>query len=328
MTNFSISRALGLMRKTAPFIAFRVLVYFGIAAAYVIATGTGAGIGWGVGAFGDAEFQASSTIWGGGIGFAVTAGILYFVREYTLYLVKAGHIAVMVEALDGRDLPQGKGQIAYAQGIVKERFGEASVLFGIDQLVKGVLRAVVGLIGGIASLLPIPGLDRIMGVVHSFLKIAVGLLDEVILAHALRTKSQNPWGSAKEALVLYAQNAKPMMINAAWLTIVTWVLSLIVFFLMLAPAAFIVWIIPGTWSAGGFVFAILFAWAVQVSLIEPFAIACMLQAFFAVTDGQEPKAEWMAKLDNASAKFKKLGERAAAWVGIETKQATPETIPS
>ena len=165
MTDFSISVSLGLMRKTAPFILFRMAVYFGIAAAvaYVIATGAGAGIGWGVGAFGDDDFQASSTVWGGGIGFAAVAGVLYFLREYTLYLVKAGHIAVMIEALDGRELPGGRGQIEHAQAVVRERFAQSSVLFGIDQLVKGVLRAVVGLIGGLASILPIPGLDLIYG---------------------------------------------------------------------------------------------------------------------------------------------------------------------
>ena len=30
MWDFSISTALGIMRKTAPFLAFRILVYFGI----------------------------------------------------------------------------------------------------------------------------------------------------------------------------------------------------------------------------------------------------------------------------------------------------------
>jgi len=132
------------MRKTAPFIVFRMVVYFGIAVAYVLVTGTGAGIGWGVGAFGDEDFRASAMAWGGVLGFGLTAGVIYFLREYILYMVKAGHIAVMVELLDGRELPAGKGQIAYAQGMVTERFAQSSVLFGVDQLVKGVVRAITG----------------------------------------------------------------------------------------------------------------------------------------------------------------------------------------
>ena len=314
MWDFSVKTALGLMRKTAPFLLFRIAIYFGIATAYVLVTGTGAGIGYGVGGFGDDDFQAMSTMWGGAIGFGLTAGVLYLMREYLLYVVKAGHIAVMVEALDGRELPSGKGQIAYAKTIITERFGEASVLFGIDQLIKGVVNAVTGLLQGLLSILPIPGLDKVMSLVRAYLKLAVGLIDEVILAHGLRTRAENPYASAKEALVLYGQNAKPMLKNAAWLTLFTWALSVFVFLLMLAPAAAAVYIIPGAWSAGGVVFALLFAWAVKVAVIEPFAIACLLQAFFKVTEGQAPNPEWEAKLDGASKKFKKLGERAGSWV--------------
>ena len=44
MWDFSISRGLGLMARTWPFVAFRMVVYFGIAVAYVVATGAGAGV--------------------------------------------------------------------------------------------------------------------------------------------------------------------------------------------------------------------------------------------------------------------------------------------
>jgi hypothetical protein len=251
--------------------------------------------------------------------------VLYFLREYTLYLIKAGHIAVMVEYLDGRELPGGKGQIEYAHEIVKSRFGQANVLFGIDQLVKGVVRTITGLIEGIASILPIPGLDGMMKVVRAYLRVAVGLIDEIILAHLIRTKSENPWSGSRDALVLYGQNAKPMLINAAWITLVTYALAFVVFLVMLAPAGVVVYLIPGAWSAGGFVFAILFAWAVKVALIEPFAIACLLQAFHKVTDGQEPSPEWVAKLEGVSDKFRSLGEKAAGWVS--SGKASPQTGP-
>jgi hypothetical protein len=164
-------------------------------------------------------------------------------------------------------------------------------------------------------ILPIPGLDRIMGVVRAYLRLAVGLVDEVILAHAIKTRSENPWASAREALVLYGQNARPMMVNAAWLTAFVWVLSFFVFLFMLAPAAAVVWLIPGAWSAGGLVFAIVFAWAVKAALIEPFAIACMLQVFFKVTEGQTPDPEWEARLTKISDKFRDMGTKAASWMG-------------
>ena len=169
MSDFSFSTSVVVMRKTAPFLLFRMVVYFGIAVAWILATGTGAGIGWGVGAMGDSDFQASSTIWGGLGGFGLAGAALFFLRDYILYMVKAGHIAVMIEHLEGREIPGGKGQISYAQGIVKERFAQANVLFAIDRLIKGVIRAVTGLVEGIASLLPIPGLDAVMKFVRACL---------------------------------------------------------------------------------------------------------------------------------------------------------------
>ncbi len=315
MADFSVSTSMRLMRQTAPFVGFRVLVYFAIAVAYVLATGIGAGIGWGVGAFGDEDFRASATLWGGAAGLGVTGAVLYFLREYILYMVKAGHVAVMVELLDGHDIPMGRDQVAYAQNAVRERFGQANVLFAIDQLLKGVIRAISGLVEGLASILPIPGLGKIMGAVRLFLKVAVGLIDEVILAHTLRSRAENPWAASRDGLVLYGQNARTMMGNAAWIAALTWVLSILVFLVMLAPAGLVVYLIPGGWSAGGFVFAILFAWAVKVALIEPFAIACLLQAFFRLTEGQSPNPEWVARLDGVSAKFGKLSERARSWAG-------------
>ena len=315
MWDFSIGKALGLMARTAPFIIFRVIVYFGISAALVIATGTGAGVGYGVGAFGDEDFRASAIGYGAVGGFGLTAGIIFFLRDYILYIVKAGHIAVMVELMEGREIPGGKSQIDYARAMVTERFGQANALFALDLLIKGVVRAVTGLVSGLLSIIPIPGLDRLMSVVRAYLRMAVGLVDEVILAHAFRTRATNPWKSAQEALVLYAQNARPMLVNAAWLTLIAWILAFVVFLLMLAPAAAVVYMLPGKATAAMMVFAVLFAWAVKAALIEPFALACLLQVYFKETEGETPNPEWEAKLENASGKFRKMGEKAMAWAG-------------
>lgn len=315
MWDFSVGQALALMGKTLPFIVFRIVVYAGIALAYVLATGVGAGIGWGIGIFGDGDFQAASTVWGGVAGFGLVAGILYFAREYILYIVKAGHIAVLVKLIDGEAVPDGQGQITYASAVVRQRFAQSSVLFAVDQLVKGVLGAIIGIVQGVTALLPIPGLQNVVGLVRAFLRISVGLVDEVILAHAIRTEAANPWVSAREALVLYAQNYPTMLRNAAWLTVITYLLAFVVFLVMLAPAGLIVWLLPGGWSAGGFIFALVFAWAVKAALIEPFAIACMMQVFFRVTAGQTPDPEWENRISGVSRKFNELKQRAIQWMG-------------
>ncbi len=311
MWDFSISKALGLMVRTAPFLLLRVAVYFGISLGLIVMTGTGAGLGYGVGLAGDDAFRATSTFWGGAAGFGLTAGVIFFFRDYILYLVKAGHIAVMVELLDGREIPAGQGQIAYGRAVVADRFGQASALFALDRLILGVIAVVTGLAQGMLSILPIPGLGRLMGVVRAYLRLAVGLVDEVILGHAIRTRSENAWEAAHDGLVLYAQNARALLVAAAWLTLVSWVLAALVFLAMLGPAGAVVWLLPGEASGGLFLFALVFAWAVKAAVIEPFALACLLQVFLAETAGQEPNAEWRGRLTQVSSRFRKLGELAA-----------------
>jgi len=320
MWDFSVGRALGLMLKTLPFVLLRIAVYFGAALAYILVTGMGAGIGWGIGGFGDSGFQASATLWGGVIGFGLVGAVMYLAREYVLYIVKAGHIAVLIKLLDGEEMPEGRSQIAYAREEVTKRFAQASVLFGVDQLVKGVLRAITGLVRGIVSILPIPGARQFISIVHAFLRIAVGFIDEVILAYAIRTKSENAWESARTGLVLYAQNYKPMLKNAAWLALFVYGLSFVVFLVMLAPAALAVYLIPGAWSAGGIVFALIFAWAVKAALLEPFAITCMIDVYFRTIQGQIPDPAWETKLESLSSKFTRLKDKARDY---QPPRATP-----
>ncbi|MFC5386200.1 hypothetical protein ACFPLB_09510 [Aquamicrobium segne] len=318
MWDFNIGNALGMMGRTMPFIVLRMAIYFGIAVGYVLVTGTGAGIGYGVGGFGDDGFQANSTLWGGMIGFGVFGAVMYWAREYILYIVKAGHIAVLVELIDGKPLPEGKSQVTYATTVVKERFAQASVLFAVDQLIKGVIGAITGLVRGILSILPLPGARQISGILHAFLRVAVGFIDEVILAHAIRTRSTDPWASASDALVLYGQNYKVMLKNAAWLAIIVYLLSFIVFLLMLAPAALVVYLMPGAWAAGGFVFALLFAWSIKAALLEPFAIACLMQVYFKTIEGQQPNPEWEARLEQMSSHFRKLKARITGGAAPQT----------
>ncbi|WP_320178887.1 hypothetical protein [Roseovarius pacificus] len=318
MWDFSFGGALSLMWRTMPFILLRMVIYFGITLGYILVTGIGAGVGWGIGGFGDADFRATTTAWGGFAGLGIFGVAMYWAREYILYIVKAGHVAVLVELIDGKSLPEGRGQISHASAVVKERFPQASLLFAMDQLVKGVIRAITGLVRGLLTLLPFPGAQQLSSILSAFLRVAVGFIDEVILAHAIRQRSENAWQSAREALVLYGQNYKPMLKNAAWLALFVYGLSFLVFVLMLAPAALVAYLIPGAWAAGGVIFAVLFAWSVKSALLEPLAITCMMQVYFKFIEGQQPNPEWDAKLEQMSGKFRKLKDRA---LGAEPRQS-------
>lgn len=311
MWDFSIATTLSVVARTMPFILMRMAVYFGITLAYIIATGAGAGIGYGIGHVG--EDPGSFAVWGGVAGFGIVSVILYWIREYILYMVKAGHIAVMVELLDGRPLLEG--QIAYGQETVKARFGEANVLFALDQLIKGVIRAITGLLGGVAAFLPIPGLNGIVGFINAIVRISLTYVDEIILGYNMRMRSDNAWESSRHALVLYAQNGGHMIKNAVWLAVFMWGFSILVFVIMLAPASLFVYLMPGTMSGWGFVVALLLAWSFKAAIMEPFAIAALMQVFFDRIEGQVPDPRWDAKLAGASDKFRELAGKAGTAIG-------------
>jgi len=320
MMDFKLGEVLSLMGRTLPFLVFRFVIYFGITLAYVLVTGIGAGLGYGIGSIGG-EPEAGG-MWGGLVGFAIAGAAVYLLREYLLYLVKAGHIAVLVELLDGREIPGGKGQIDYAQGIVRERFAQSSILFGIDQLIKGVLKAFNRAFFTIANFLPIPGIQGLAKFINTIVNLSLTYLDEVILAYNMRTRAENPWEASRTALVLYAQNYKAFLKNAFWLAFVIWGLTFLVFLLILAPVAGLVSLFPGAAGPLALVIALVFAWGVKQAVIEPVGMTALMQVFFKVTEGQQPNPEWEGKLDRASKKVKQFRDKAGDWQREQGKAAS------
>lgn len=322
--DFSLSGALGAMRKTAPFILVRMAVYFGIALFYIFATGGGGLVGYGVTAFGDADSRGGGALWGAIFGFAGASGVLYWAREIILYYVKAGHIAVLVSVMDGKELPEGRNQITHAFAVVKERFAETSVLLALDQLIKGVLAAITGTINFVAGFIPIPGLQNIINVINAILRMSLTYVDEIILAYNIRIASANPWETSRQALILYAQNFGSMVKNAVWLWLFMWVLTLLIFIVILGPFVALAAAMPGDLTVAGFVIAFIFAWSFKAALLEPLAIYALMQAYFKKIEGQVPNQEWDDRLTKASAKFRKLKDRALAGVGLGGKPAQGE----
>jgi len=237
---------------------------------------------------------------------------LYWAREYLLYLVKAGHIAVLVELMDGRPIPAGKGQIDYATNIVKQHFATSSMLFGLNQLIRGILRAFNRITVSIASWLPIPGLDALVKLVDAIINTSLSHLDQVILAQILRKQTDNPWAIARDSTVLYAQNYKGVLKNAAFLTFVIWGLTLVILLLVAAPIAALIGLFHIHAGFVTFALALIAALSLKAALIDPFAAVALIQVYDKITAGQTPNPEWSAKLESISGKFRELTQKARA----------------
>ena len=308
MLDFRTGQIVGLLLRTAPFLLLRIAVYVGITIAYVLAVGIGGGIGALFGSIGGN--MGGGAGFGGIIGFVIVSGILFWARRYLLYLVNAGHIAVLVELLDGKVVPAGSGQIGYGTGIVKQHFATASVLFGLHQLVRGVLNVFNRLTISIASWLPIPGLDVLVKIIDKIINTSLSNLDMVILAQILRRHADNPWAIARDSTVLYAQNYKGVLKNAVFLTFTVWALTLLLWIGVGAPIAAAVHFLhmqAGVWTL---VLALIAALSIKAALIDPFATVALIQVYDKVTAGQQPNPEWAAKLESVSGKFRELADRA------------------
>lgn len=311
MWDFSLTDAARAVWRTAPFVLLRLIVYAAAGLAVILMTGFGAGLGH---ILARLSHGSDGALWGGITGFVLVVGLLRLARAYFLYLIKAGHIAVLVALFEGSPVPGGENQIRYGARFVRSHFAEASILFGVDQIIKAVLRALMNTINRFVLFLPIPGLAPLLRLAEAIVRMSLTYVDELILAHLIRARTENPWQTAKEGLVLYAQNYRLFLKNALWLSLFLWVIAAAMFVALLAPAWAFAAALPGHYGWWGLVFAAIGTWPLRVAILEPLAIAALMQVFFHATDGQRPDPEWEARLNAASARFRELGDKAAGWI--------------
>jgi hypothetical protein len=219
-----------------------------------------------------------------------------------------------VEVYDNKPIPGGQNQIAYGANFVKTHFAESSVLFGVDQLIKGVLNSLFGTINFFTAFLPIPALQQLIRLAEAFIRMSLTYVDEIILAYLIRTQTRNPWSTARDGLILFAQNYMHFLKNAVWLSVFMWGLTLVLFLVLLAPVGALVAIFHSGITFWGFALALVFAVAVKKAIMEPIAIAALMQVYFKEIEGQVPNPEWSARLDQISKKFRDLAQKASGWV--------------
>ncbi len=268
------------------------------------------------------------------IGLGVGGGIVAFARRYLLYLVTGGHIAVMTELLKNGSLPEGKSQIAFGRERVKELFVDMSILFGLDQLIKGTLNAIQNRIIRASSLLPLPGgFRKVAKLITEILKRSLIYVDEAILSYAIYRGEKGVWTSARHGVILYAQSYKPILKTAA----LSWALGKLFLFL-----AFIVFMAVGIGLllalginhiiAQAIVVGVALsaAYALEQVVFEPFALAYVLVTYYYSIAGTVPDPEWDQRIQSVSDSFKKLVGKAREESGeeAEVEKAEPAPLPN
>jgi uncharacterized membrane protein YhaH (DUF805 family) len=147
------------------------------------------------------------------------------------------------------------------------------------------------------------------------LRAATRYLDKVILSYNLARNDQDPWRGAREGIVYYCQNAKPILKTSVWIVILERLLSFVVWLVLLTPAAAITVMLPASVRESGgivtVVIAVLLAATVRAAFIKPLFLIMMMVRFHALIENQPINQEWDTRLSGISDKFRTLGEQGA-----------------
>jgi hypothetical protein len=305
-----IGAAVSLLMKTMPFLLARL----GVLTALTVA-----GIVYAVVLVGGFVYLGRLTPllgWAWLVALGVVAGSIWrFAVRYVLYLIKAAHIAVLTELITTGSIANGnESMFHYGKRIVTERFGEVNVMFGLDMLIDGIVGAFNRTLDWVANLLPVPGLDSVMGVVRAVLRASTTYIDETIFSYNLARGDDNVYRSSKDGLIYYAQNAKEVLKVGVWAVVLDKVLTFLIWVVMLGPAFVLASFMPGWATLLGLVFASMFAADVRSAFLRPLFLTMVMVEFHTRIQNQPIHLEWDQRLSGASDKFQELGHRAASWV--------------
>ncbi len=239
-------------------------------------------------------------IWLGLVGI-----VNFFLNHYIGYLVKAGHVAVITMAFKNGTVPHNP--VTLGKDMVKKRFGTSNVYFALDKLVAGSVKQLQRMLGRITDGLlgAIPGMDGVKKLTNMFLDISLGYIDECCLGYTFYHPDENPYKSAADGVVIYAQNWKRLLKDGAKTTLVV-VLS----FIAVTVVAFLLF--GGLFRLFGwsgfvaFVISLFFAYTVKYAFIDSWILVKMMSSYMQVAPTTQITFDLYGKLSGLSAKFKEL----------------------
>ncbi len=320
--NLHLGEAFGLLMKTKTYLVYRAVIFALVAAAMTAALLFVALIGWVFGGGAAAVFFI--------IALAGSGWGMRLLKEYVLYMLQAGHIALVVELADRGTLPAGANQTEWARARVTEYFKEVSVLALIDQLVKGIIGALNRTVFSVMTILPIPGLDGVAKVAQKVVDFSLTYVDEAIIGHAFRTRNENVYEAARHGILLYCQIWKSLLKNAVALTLLSYIFTAAAFVVFLVPLGALALVLPASWGGVKFVLflmALVLAVNSKWILFDPLAATATVLTFLRETEGLEPDPTWDARILAASDKFRELCDKARE-KARELVQPEPEPAPA
>lgn len=298
-----LSESWKIFLQTIPYLFFRILVYVGM----------GIGIGCYLGFVFFLSRLFGTGAWFFLLGLVILWGILRWIRKYLLYMVQAGQIAVVTEWIQRGALPPGIHQVRHGKDTVLRMFKETSLLFVMDQSVKGVIRSVNRSLVKISRILPLPGLEHLVRLAGIVLQFAVTYVDEALFSYILSRPEENIWDSAKRGIILYVQNWQTILRTALVLAVINGLSFLAFFLLLLIPLGPPAFLSTGEgWKFFWLALTVILAFGLKQAVVNPFSMISIIVTFHRTVAAQEPDPTWEIKLEALSDKFRQLKEKARA----------------
>jgi hypothetical protein len=321
--SLQLGEAIKIVAQTKVYLLYRTVVYSAIAVVVAVFLGILVLIGsvFGSGAAGVLFLIA---LFAGGFGFRL-------LREYVLYVLQAGHIALITEIAETGTLPPGISQTVWAKEKVMKYYKEVSVLALVDQLVKGVLSSLNRTLFNVMHVLPLPALDSFVNIVQRIVNFSLTYIDESVIAYTFRTGNENVFDAAKSGILVYCQSWKALLKNAVMLTFLSYVFIILTTLFFMIPLGILAFFLPLSWTLVKFflfVLALFFGVSAKWILFDPVACTSTLLTFLKEAESIKPDLEWESKIEAVSDQFCTLKAKAGEMTRSagESASAQPQGV--
>lgn len=246
------------------------------------------------------------------IWLAASASVYYFVMHYMGYIVKAGYVAVIAQAVTTGQIPEN--QVRYGKQLVAERFATANVYFVVDNLVSKATKQLQNMIEKTGNLLDfIPGAGIVTSFAKMFVNISLGYIDECCLGYTFYKKEQGACQSAADGVVIYVQNWKKLL-KSAGLTALKVVLFLVISTLILFGTIGLLFAAFGWNRFLAFLLACMISGVLKSTFVDSYILIMMMSVYMEVAPSTELSFDLYGKLCGMSRSFKDLFEKGQAEV--------------
>jgi len=247
------------------------------------------------------------------IGGLLIAGLVFLavvklLRKYVLYLVAAGHIAVIAHIVDTGEVPDS--QLAFGKKKVTDRFAEASALFLVDKLITAVVKQFNKRAVSFAKWVSfIPAMETVVKILKQAVGLAASFIDEAILAHLFLHEEKGNWQGAKDGVVLYGKTWKSVL-GSTIIIVVGMQLATLALFVVLTPFASVLAGLSPVFELAGWAVIAGFVAVIYFGIAQPWVKTVVITTYLVESSDQTPDSETADYIAERSSKFNDLVAKA------------------